>query len=82
MADVGRHCDQFCLLFSGGTLGQEKADSRDADDAENRGVRLDDLYGARVDRKMRGRGKMGDIIFERHQKWIELFYTMEVPTGK
>lgn len=50
--DVGCYCDQLCLLFSGGALGQEKADGRDADDAENVGVCLDDLHVAWADWKM------------------------------
>lgn len=50
VADVNRYCDQLCLLLSGGALGQEKADGRDADDAEDRGVCLDDLHGAWIDR--------------------------------
>ena len=49
VADVNRHRDQLCLLFPGGALGQEKADGRDADDAENVGICLDDLHGAWTD---------------------------------
>ena len=52
MADVDRHRDQLCLLFPGGALGQEKADGRDADDAEDRGVCLDDLHGTWINQKV------------------------------
>lgn len=51
VADVCRYPHQLCLLLSRGAVGEEKARGRNADDAQNRGLYLDDLHGAQPDRQ-------------------------------
>ena len=47
--DVYCNYHQLCLLLSRGAVGKEKANDRDADDAQNRGLCLDDLHGTWLD---------------------------------
>ena len=49
LADFHRNPDQLCLLFPRGALGKRKTDGRNADDAKDAGVCVDDLYGAGID---------------------------------
>ncbi len=49
MDDVYCNHHQLCLLFSCCAVGKEKTNDRYADDAQNDGLYLDDLYGADID---------------------------------